>query len=109
MLGCAKLTLWYWVACRLGQLRAKDLVALAGVALLQRATADNGGAQIVSAIAIEALQVSKAQHMWSLDLQAAGLPFSELEWVVHSIHAAASYEVVSLSLRILDCGHSASR
>ena len=79
--------------CRVGQLRAQDLILLAGVALLQKAEEDNSGAQGLSRILVQALQIQSAQQIWSLDLQAAGLPFDELVWLAHSLHAASSYEV----------------
>ena len=69
---------------------------LAGVALLQKAEEDNSGAQDLSNILIRALEDPTAQK-WSLDLDAAGLPFRQLEWLAHSLHAASTYEA-SLNL-----------
>lgn len=79
--------------CRVAQLMAQDLILLAGVALLQKAEENNSGAQGLSRILVQALQVQSAQQIWSLDLETAGLPFDELVWLAHSLHAASSYEV----------------
>ncbi|KAK9837387.1 hypothetical protein WJX84_007620 [Apatococcus fuscideae] len=66
--GANSRTSWLWLACGpakpkalgVNQLKAKDLVIIAGIALLQKAGDDNAGAQGLSNTLIQALQVATA-------------------------------------------------
>ncbi|KAK9830774.1 hypothetical protein WJX74_006545 [Apatococcus lobatus] len=93
---------WLWLArgpkkprkTGVAQLRGKDLILLAGVALLQKAEEDNRGAQDVSRIIIQALQVPTAQQIWSLDLEAVGLPFQKMVWLVATAAEVSAWDVI---------------